>query len=173
MPCGTTLIVSPQSIAQQWIEEIEKHTEPGSLKVMVSLYLQKLVRGHQQLYSKGITYHCRNYDCTYTVVWGCKTCNWICISCWVSLLRHSPGDLWDSTYRILPCHKPRGVMEPKTQEKICLLPQPTAGCSLVESKWNLYQKSITKCHTMGYFFYLVQVCLDEAQMVESTHAKVS
>jgi E3 ubiquitin-protein ligase SHPRH len=39
MACGTTLIVSPQSIAQQWIEEIEKHTEPGSLKVMVSSFL--------------------------------------------------------------------------------------------------------------------------------------
>ena len=48
MPCGTTLIVSPQSIAQQWLEEIEKHTEPGSLKVMVSaFFIAYLVRGRQ------------------------------------------------------------------------------------------------------------------------------
>ena len=52
MPCGTTLIVSPQSIAQQWLEEIEKHTEPGSLKVMVSI-TACMVKGCRKVIGKG------------------------------------------------------------------------------------------------------------------------
>ena len=34
--CGSTLIVSPVSIADQWLTEIEKHIKPGILKVLVS-----------------------------------------------------------------------------------------------------------------------------------------
>ena len=34
--CGSTLIVSPVSIAGQWLAEIDKHIKPGTLKVLVS-----------------------------------------------------------------------------------------------------------------------------------------
>jgi len=34
--CGSTLIVSPVSIADQWLSEIDKHIKPGILKVLVS-----------------------------------------------------------------------------------------------------------------------------------------
>ena len=36
LPAGATLIISPTSIAQQWEDEIRKHTQPGALKVLVS-----------------------------------------------------------------------------------------------------------------------------------------
>ena len=35
LPAGATLIISPESIVQQWEEEIQKHTQPGALRVLV------------------------------------------------------------------------------------------------------------------------------------------
>lgn len=38
IPSRTTLIISPAPIAQQWVEEISRHTEPSTLKLLVRKY---------------------------------------------------------------------------------------------------------------------------------------
>lgn len=38
IPSRTTLIISPAPIAQQWVEEIFRHTEPSTLKLLVGKY---------------------------------------------------------------------------------------------------------------------------------------
>ena len=35
IPCGATLIVTPQAIIGQWEQELYKHTSPGTLNVLV------------------------------------------------------------------------------------------------------------------------------------------
>ena len=37
LPCGATLIISPQAIVQQWMDEISKHTQPGVISAYVSI----------------------------------------------------------------------------------------------------------------------------------------
>ncbi|KAL3154030.1 hypothetical protein ABBQ32_013581 [Trebouxia sp. C0010 RCD-2024] len=51
--CGATLIVCPASILQQWQSEIAKHTQPGALKVITYLGQSKTSLDHATASSTG------------------------------------------------------------------------------------------------------------------------
>ncbi|KAK9810177.1 hypothetical protein WJX72_006177 [[Myrmecia] bisecta] len=120
-PCGATLIICPTPILQQWQDEIAKHTQPGSMKVIVYQGQAAKAAGSAVVTAKDL----------------------------------AAADIVLTTYDVLRRdvhHQPDPQHDQRTLRR--------------RKKYEVVPTPLTRLHWW-------RVCLDEAQMVESSTAKAA